>query len=132
MTAHEHGCTDGVAENLTSTIENGGTNCSGIIVPPNVREIALAFPAEFTGGDVQLKISLDGGSTWLFVVPPGNPTAPKITDTAAAGRYVLVGWMVLPCQSGGGTNEYVPIKVRTEVAAQAAARTLTWILWKRK
>jgi len=130
--SNEHGCTDGVAENFTSTVALGGTNCSGVVVPPNIREIALVFPAAFTGGDVQLRISLDAGVTWLDVVPPGNPTAPKITDTAAAGRYVLVGWMVLPCQAGGGTNTYVPIQLSITCAAQGAARTMTWIFWKQK
>ena len=133
MSNFMRGCTDGTATTTTSIIALGGTECSGIELNPNAKDVAVWLPSNLTGGNVYLQMSRDGGTNWFNVESPGqetDTTKRRITPAAGASSYVKIGWRVLSCQGGGGNDDYVPLKVRVKAdTSQAAACTIYWDIW---
>jgi len=105
----------------------------GIPAPSSAREIKIIFPAIFTGGNCEIRESLDGGTVWNTVNMPGaaNDTDKrKITSAAAAGETVNVGFMLLPVQPTSEDQSYTAVryKIRADTN-QVVAAAIKWHFW---
>ena len=131
------GCSDGAIYGTTEVIPIGAKiSEEGIEAPGNAREVKVIFPANFTGGNCEIRESLDGGVTWNTVNMPGaadDTDKRKISSAAAASETVLAGFMLFAAQPKVKGSDYVPVRYGVVADTnQVAASSVKWHFWMEK